>query len=140
MISSAAGVPRLARAPGLPLALSSRRYRRKLVLGLLAIVGAVALGLASPLLLGGAIDALRDRVSRDALLGYAGLILGVTLVQGIFSYLQRMILVAMSRDIEFDLRNDYFASLERQPPAFFQRAPDRRPDGARHQRPRRRCA
>jgi ATP-binding cassette subfamily B protein len=96
------------------------RYRRKLWLGLLAIVAAVAVGLASPLLLGHAIDALRVEISRSTLLGYAGLILGVTLVQGVFSYTERMILVGMSRDIEFDLRNDYFASLERQPPAFFQ--------------------
>jgi ATP-binding cassette subfamily B protein len=96
------------------------RYRRKLWIGLLAIVGAVAVGVASPLLLGSAIDAMRHEISRSTLLGYAGLILGVTLVQGVFSYTERMILVGMSRDIEFDLRNDYFASLERQPPAFMQ--------------------
>src|SRR5579864_2016218 len=99
------------------------RYRRKLWLGLLAIVAAVAVGFASPLLIGSAIDALRVEISRSTLLGYAGLILGVTLVQGIFSYTERIILVGMSRDIEYDLRNDYFASLERQPPAFFQEHP-----------------
>ena len=48
-----------------------------------------------------------------------GLIVGVALVQGVFSYLQRMILVGMSRDIEFELRNQYFSGLETQPPAFF---------------------
>jgi ATP-binding cassette subfamily B multidrug efflux pump len=99
------------------------RYRRKLFLGLLAIVGSVGIGLASPLLLGSAIDALRTEISRATLLGYAGLIVGVSLAQGVFSFTQRSILVAMSRDIEFDLRNDYFASLERQPPAFFQDHP-----------------
>ena len=99
------------------------RYRRKLFLGLLAIAGTVAVGLASPLLLGSAIDALRTAVSSATLLGYAGLIVAVTLVQGIFSFTQRMVLVSMSRDIEFDLRNDYFASLERQPPGFFQDHP-----------------
>ncbi|HYL05443.1 MAG TPA: ABC transporter transmembrane domain-containing protein, partial [Thermoanaerobaculia bacterium] len=99
------------------------RYRRKLSLGLLAVVGTVALGLASPLLLGGAVDSLRTEVSRSTLLGYAGLIVGVTLLQGVFGYTQRMILVGMSRDIELDLRNDYFASLERQPPGFFQEHP-----------------
>jgi len=99
------------------------RYRVKLAVGLAAIVGSVVLGLASPLLLGGAIDALRADVSRATLLGYAGLIVAVSLTQGVFSYAQRMVLVGMSRDIEFDLRNDYFASLERQPPAFFQDHP-----------------
>jgi ATP-binding cassette, subfamily B, multidrug efflux pump len=96
-----------------------RPYRGKLVLGLLVIVVSVALGMAGPLLIGRAIDAVRHRVSGTALLGYAGLILGFTLFQGIFSYLQRMVLVAMSRDIEFDLRNAYFGSLEKQPPGFF---------------------
>jgi ATP-binding cassette subfamily B protein len=99
------------------------RYRRKLFLGLLAVVATVAIGLATPLLLGGAIDALRVSISRATLLGYAAAIVGVTLAQGIFGYAQRMILVGMSRDIEFDLRNDYFASLERQPAAFFQDHP-----------------
>jgi ATP-binding cassette subfamily B multidrug efflux pump len=99
------------------------RYRRKLFLGLLAVVATVAIGLATPLLLGGAIDALRVSISRATLVGYAAAIVGVTLAQGIFGYAQRMILVGMSRDIEFDLRNDYFASLERQPAAFFQDHP-----------------
>jgi ATP-binding cassette subfamily B multidrug efflux pump len=95
------------------------RYRRKLLLGLLAILASVAVGLANPLLVGNAIDTLRHRVAPSVLLAYAGLIVAVTLVQGLFGFAQRMILVAMSRDIEFDLRNDYFASLERQAPSFF---------------------
>jgi ATP-binding cassette subfamily B multidrug efflux pump len=99
------------------------RYRGKLVLGLLTICGSVAIGLALPLLLGRAIDAMRAGVSQSVLLRYAALIVGVSLAQGVFTYTQRMILVGMSRDVEFDLRNDYFASLERQPPAFFQEHP-----------------
>ncbi|HYX25665.1 MAG TPA: ABC transporter ATP-binding protein, partial [Thermoanaerobaculia bacterium] len=77
----------------------------------------------SPLLVGWAIDAVRRHVSAAELAGYAGLILGFSLVQGVFTYLQRMILVAMSRDVEFDLRNVYFAALEKQPPAFFHQYP-----------------
>jgi ATP-binding cassette subfamily B multidrug efflux pump len=99
------------------------RYRRKLVWGLLAIAASVAVGLANPLLVGHTVDSLRQHVSSAVLLRYAALILGVALVQGIFSYTQRMVLVGMSRDIEFDLRNDYFASLERQAPAFFAEHP-----------------
>jgi ATP-binding cassette subfamily B multidrug efflux pump len=100
-----------------------RPHRRKLILGILAIVAGVLLGLVSPLLVGKAIDAVRRRVSSGELLGYAGLIVGFSLVQGVFTYLQRMILVAMSRDVEYDLRNVYFAALERQPPAFYQQYP-----------------
>lgn len=100
-----------------------RPYRRKLIPGLLAILASVIVGMASPLLVGRTVDALRADVSRQTLLGYALLLVGITLVQGIFNYLQRMILVGMSRDIEFDLRNRYFAGLEAQPPGFFHEHP-----------------
>jgi ATP-binding cassette subfamily B protein len=100
-----------------------RTYRRKLIPGLLATLASVVAGLASPLLVGRAIDSLRTEVRAGTLLGYAALLVGIALVQGIFSYLQRLILVGMSRDIEYDLRNRYFSSLEAQPPGFFQEHP-----------------
>lgn len=100
-----------------------RPYRRKLIPGVLAILASVIVGMANPLLVGRTVDALRADISRETLLGYAALLVGITLVQGIFSYLQRMILVGMSRDIEFDLRNRYFSTLETQPPGFFQEHP-----------------
>src|SRR5687767_3556543 len=91
-----------------------RPYRRQLFGGLAAILAAAALGLAAPILVGGAVDTLRREVSATTLLRYGGLLLLVAAAQGVFSYSQRMTLVALSRDIEFDLRNDYFAQLERQ--------------------------
>jgi len=97
-----------------------RPYRRQLVGGLLAILAAAVLGLAAPLIVGGAVDALRRDVSTAALLRYGLLLLGVAALQGVFSYSQRMTLVSLSRDVEFDLRNDYFAQLERLPLQFFQ--------------------
>lgn len=96
-----------------------RPHKRKLVLGLLSILASVAVGMANPLLVGRAIDSLRTAVSWRTLLSYGGLILAVAVVQGYFSYLQRMILVGMSRDVEFEIRNEYFAHLEQQPPGFF---------------------
>jgi ATP-binding cassette subfamily B protein len=100
-----------------------RTYRRKLIPGIFAILASVVVGMATPLLVGRAIDSLRSEVSAGTLLGYAALLVGISLVQGVFSYLQRMILVGMSRDIEYDLRNRYFSSLEAQPPGFFQEHP-----------------
>jgi ATP-binding cassette subfamily B multidrug efflux pump len=96
-----------------------RPHRRKLVRGLATVLASVVLGLVSPLVVGGAIDAVRHGISFLALSGFCGLVVGLSLVQGIFSYLQRMILVGMSRDIEFDLRNSYFGALEKQPPSFY---------------------
>lgn len=83
------------------------------------ILASVVIGLLGPLLVGWAIDAVRREVSYTVLLGYAGLLVGIAFTQGVFSYLQRMILVSMSRDIEFEMRNAYFETLEKQPPAFF---------------------
>jgi ATP-binding cassette subfamily B protein len=100
-----------------------RVHRRALVLGILSILASVVVGLMSPLLVGRTIDALRGEISSRTLITYGSLILAVAVVQGIFSYLQRMILVSMSRDIELELRNVYFDTLERQPPSFFQTHP-----------------
>ncbi len=96
-----------------------RRYRWRVVSGVAAILLSVAVGLASPLLVGRAVDEFRRSASRDTLLAYALLLVGVAAVQGLFSFVQRRVLVAVSRDIEVDLRDEYFAHLERQPPAFF---------------------
>jgi ATP-binding cassette subfamily B multidrug efflux pump len=98
-------------------------HRRKLALGMGTILASVLLGLASPLLVGHAIDAIRHGTTRLQLLGYGGLVILFSLCTGVFSYYQRMILVGMSRDIEYDLRNVYFAALERQAPGFFQEYP-----------------
>ncbi len=97
-----------------------RRHRLRLTLGIFTILASVVVGMLSPLLLGQGIDALRAQVSSATIALYAALIVVIALVQGVFSYLQRTLLVTISRDIELDLRNDYFARLELQPPAFFQ--------------------
>jgi ATP-binding cassette subfamily B multidrug efflux pump len=98
-------------------------HRRKLAIGMATILASVLLGLASPLLVGNAIDSIRHGSSRLTLMGYGGLVILFSLCTGLFSYLQRMVLVGMSRDIEYDLRNVYFAALERQAPGFYQEYP-----------------
>ena len=50
----------------------------------------------------------------------------------------RRILIGASRDIEYDMRNDFFAHLQTLPLALLPGAPHRRPDVAGHQRPERR--
>jgi len=99
------------------------RYRKKLVLGLATILAATVFGLLAPILVGRGVDALRTSLTGGTVLRYALLIVAAALVQGIFTYLQRLVLVTMSRDIEFDLRNVYFAHLETQPQGFFHQHP-----------------
>ncbi len=96
-----------------------RRHLRQLVSGVLSILAAVAIGLLTPLLVGWAVDALRSHLSVRVLILYASLVVGTAIVRGLFTYLQRMILVTMSRDIELELRDRYFGHLERLEPGFF---------------------
>jgi len=97
-----------------------RRHRTQLAIGVGCILCSVGFGLMTPLVVGRAIDALRSEFTRRALLHFSGLLLGITFAQGIFSFCQRKILVSMSRDIEFELRDAYFQHLQRLSPRFFQ--------------------
>ncbi len=100
-----------------------RPYRHRLAKGLATIVASVAIGLVNPLLIGRGIDAVRAGAGMGTLGIIALAMVGVTILAGTFNYLQRMILVAMSRDVEFDLRNHYFERLEMQSQSFFQNHP-----------------
>src|SRR5256885_13686003 len=95
-------------------------YRRKFVLGLACVVVTRSVALAGPTVLGYAIDDLTRGVTRGKLAAYGGLLLGIGLVGGLFQFLQRRILIGVSRDIEYDMRNDFFAHLEKLPLAYFQ--------------------
>lgn len=96
------------------------RYPGRLAAGLGCIAAAVLAGLFSPLIVGRAVDAFVAEASSDTLLRYAFLLVAVTAVQGIFSFGQRLILVSLSRQIEYDIRNEYFAHIERLPLSFYQ--------------------
>ncbi|MEL7060375.1 MAG: ABC transporter ATP-binding protein [Acidobacteriota bacterium] len=100
-----------------------RPYRGRITLGILAIVIAALFGLVTPQIIGRAIDDLKDQISSDALLRYGLLLVGVTLVQGVFSFAQRMILVTTSRRIEEDLRDDFHGHLQRLHLGWFQSTP-----------------
>ncbi|MGH9382042.1 MAG: ABC transporter ATP-binding protein [Thermoanaerobaculia bacterium] len=96
-----------------------RRYPWHLVAGVACILLSVVFGLITPVLVGRAVDEMWRQVSAGVLLRFSLLIIGVTAIQGLFNFGQRRILVAMSRHIEYDLRQDFFAHLERQPLQFF---------------------
>jgi ATP-binding cassette subfamily B multidrug efflux pump len=96
------------------------RYRRKFALGLVCVVITRAVALAGPAVLGVAIDDLTRGVTRGKLAAYGALLLAIGLVGGVFLFLQRRILIGASRDIEYDLRNDFFAHLQKLPLAYFQ--------------------
>ena len=96
------------------------RHRAPLFWGALCLGLTNAVGLAAPWVLKKVIDGLTVSVTSDKLGRYALWIIGIGVVGGIFRYLMRSILIGVSRDIEYDLRNDLFAHLQTQPLSFFQ--------------------
>ncbi|HEX8455799.1 MAG TPA: ABC transporter ATP-binding protein [Pyrinomonadaceae bacterium] len=97
-----------------------RPYKKELITGIICILASVVIGLFIPLLVGRAVDGLRADVTWAKLTRYALTILGVSLVSGTFLFLQRRILIGMSRHVEFDLRQDFYRHLQQLPLSFFQ--------------------
>ncbi len=99
-----------------------RRYRWGYVWGTLSCVATNAIWVQFPRVLKMAVDALqRGSATRQNILLFAGLLIAIALVKGVFLYSQRWILIGISREIEFDLRNDLFRNLELQDAGFYQR-------------------
>ena len=97
-----------------------RRYRRAFTIGLVCTMVTQAVTLASPKVLQYAIDDLTRGVTLAKLIEYGAVLLAIGLFGGVFRFLMRRILIGASRDIEYDMRNDFFAHLQKLPPAYFQ--------------------
>jgi ATP-binding cassette subfamily B protein len=74
-----------------------------------------------PQVLRRAINDLQAGVTTQKLGRYALAIVALVLAKGVFQFLTRWIVIGISRDIEFDLRNDLFAKLETLSHSFYQR-------------------
>jgi ATP-binding cassette subfamily B protein len=96
------------------------RYPRKFLLGLICVVISRGVYLAAPQVLGRAIDDLTRGVTVTKLAGWGALLLGIGFFAGVFRFLMRRILTGVSRDIEYDMRNEFFAHLETLPQSYFQ--------------------
>ena len=96
-----------------------RNYKAQLTLGIACIFASVVAGLFVPLIVGQAIDANWGQVSWSKLTISAGKVLGASIISGTFLFLQRRILIGMSRNIEYDMRKEFYAHLVDQPLSFF---------------------
>jgi ATP-binding cassette subfamily B protein len=102
-----------------PLVPYLKRYKRGLFWGGVAVVLSNAIWIQFPRLLGIAVDDLKTGVTQQKILHYAILLVLVSIGRGIFLFLTRWILIGISRDIEFDLRNDLFRQLEKQSAGYY---------------------
>ena len=89
------------------------RYRSEIAIGSVMSVMMVITGMVTPRVLMYVVDDLQRTVNPRKLIFYAGLILGVTLVQGVFRFWMRRILIGVSRKAEYDLRNDFLARVQK---------------------------
>jgi ATP-binding cassette, subfamily B, multidrug efflux pump len=95
------------------------RYKKEFVAGLTALVITQLVGLIIPLVIKFAIDDLTQGATRRELLTYAAIFLGIALVKAVFQFWMRWVLIGISRDIEYDLRNDLFRHLVRLEPRYY---------------------
>jgi ATP-binding cassette subfamily B protein len=122
-----------------------KRYKGMVAVGLLALALMGIVGALPQLIIGAITDCLKGSpqalstltgpsrailhplfsfyapLSRHALGLYCLILIGVMLVKGFLSFWTRWILIGISREIEFDLRNDLMARLVRLEPEFYVR-------------------
>ncbi|HEV3305423.1 MAG TPA: ABC transporter ATP-binding protein [Candidatus Sulfotelmatobacter sp.] len=98
-----------------------KRYRWGFVFGTFCIVLSNGAWAGLPRVIGKAAQSLEGGVTRHKLLVFTMQVLGLAVVRGIFLFLTRWVVIGISRDIEFDLRNDLFAHLEMLSYSYYQR-------------------
>jgi ATP-binding cassette subfamily B protein len=97
-----------------------RRYRLTLTFGALCVVLSVTFSLIKPMIIRSAVDDLTLHISVDVLLRFGILFVAAAAIEGIFLYLQRRIIIGASRQIEFDMRGEFYDHLQALPQSYFQ--------------------
>jgi ATP-binding cassette, subfamily B, multidrug efflux pump len=97
------------------------RHRRRIAAGFICVFLTNLFLLATPRVIGYAVDSLGQSVTRQKLAYYGAAIIGLAVCEGVFRFLMRRIIIGVSRDIEYAMRNDLFRHLEILPMPFFQK-------------------
>jgi ATP-binding cassette subfamily B protein len=98
-----------------------RPHRGRLAAGFLCILLTNFFLLTTPLVMGYAVDRLKESVTREKLAYYGAVIIGLAVCEGIFRFFMRRLIIGVSRDIEYAIRNDIFRHLENLPMSFYQK-------------------
>ncbi len=97
-----------------------RPYKISLAVGIACIFAGVVANLYIPRIVGQAIDVNWSEVSWSRLTISALKVVLASVISGVFLFLQRRILIGISRKIEYDFRQDFYEHLVHQPQSFFQ--------------------
>ena len=95
------------------------RYRRQFAIGLACVAVTTGVSLVAPWVLRHAVDDLSAGVTHRKLAVYSAALLAIALTSAVFRFLMRRIIIAISRHIEYDVRNDFFARLQLLPVSYF---------------------
>src|SRR5438876_4229885 len=98
-----------------------KKYRRSYIIGTICVFCNNGIWILFPQVIRRAVDVMHLGVTRHKLATYALLLLAVAATKGIFQFLTRWKLIGISREIEFDLRNDLFRHLEGLSYSYYQR-------------------
>ncbi|MGV3517923.1 ABC transporter ATP-binding protein [Luteitalea sp.] len=98
------------------------RSRRPILLGLTCAVFSNLFTLLTPWVLKYAVDDLTLGVTRSKLGIYSAALLAISMCGGVFRYAMRRLIIGASRRVEYDLRSDFFAHLQRFPREYFDKA------------------
>jgi ATP-binding cassette subfamily B protein len=96
------------------------KHRQSFLIGFACVVVTNVLTLAGPWLIKYAIDDLQSSLTLGKVRQYAVVLLVLAVFAGFFRFLMRRIIIGASRDFEYDLRNDFFAALQRMHLGYFQ--------------------
>lgn len=88
-----------------------QRYRSRMIFGIFCVMASNGFAVISPWVLQKAIDALNAGV-RGGYGRFAFAIMGATALQALFLFLMRKIMIGVSRDIEYELRNDLYSHIQ----------------------------
>ena len=103
-----------------PLAPYLKHYWQSLAWGGVSTILYNVIKVMIPLVIGHAIDDMKHGVTEAKVMHHGLRLLGLAIFSAIFLYMTRQVVIGVSRKIEFDLRNDMFANLERQSASYYQ--------------------
>ncbi len=93
----------------------------RMAAGILLVLLVNLVGMQVPRFVKRGIDALEAHAASELLERTALLIVGAYFLRGILQFLMRQTMIALARDVEYELRRDLFAHLLTLPPAWFDR-------------------
>jgi ATP-binding cassette, subfamily B, multidrug efflux pump len=103
----------------IPLIPYLKKYKLKIIIGFLFVIVSIFLQSMYPLVIGNAIDELTYKNNSQPLIYYGLLSVGIIFVGGIFLFFTRKTIIVASREIENDIRYDFFAHLQKLSKNFY---------------------